>query len=332
MELHSQQDARPFLATDGGSVLEWWAGGGAFTLASAGALRINFRGVHVHPVSTRLRSLDGGWTGVPCNLSASALCCSDVGCVLPFAAPRVPESRETVGAGWDKLGCAGDANKGKVLVSLGVYDISACDVIDQGLDLLYTHGELYHRYTALPLWRYWACVGLAIVLVRALSYNVQGLWTHDATAEAARSQWPALASALALLALLLPFDGDSVYVTCADQTFFWCSVAYVGFYLLAHGRPAGPRPVYNVIVAALQILATRLYTSAETPYNLVLLGMLACRVWTKVLCPRLHGVGLVVDSLYLSLCVELAYSGTREALGGVRGVAFVAARLLGDEP
>ena len=308
-------------------MLEWWAGGGAFTLASAGAVRINFRGIHVHPPSTRLRSLGSGWTGVPCNASAGALCCSDVGCVLPWAAPRQPESRAAVGAGWDKLWCA-DA-KGKVLVSLGVYDISACDIIDEGLDLLYAQGELYHRYTSMPLWRYWACVGLAIVLVRALSYNVQGLWSPSA-ADATRPQWPALASALALLALLLPFDGDSVYVTCADQTFFWCSVAYVGYYLLAHGQ--GPAPVYNVIVAALQILATRLYTSAETPYNLLLLGMLACRVWTKALTPRLHGWGLVIDSLYLSLCVELAHSGTREVMVGVIGVAFVAARQLLDEP
>ena len=328
MTLHSLQDARPLLASGDAAILEWWAGGGAFTLASAGAVRINFRGIHVHPPSMRLRALGGAWTGVPCNVSASALCCSDVGCVLPWAAPRLPEARDAVEAGWDKLWCS-DA-KGKVLVSLGVYDISACDIIDEGLDLLYTQGELYHRYTAMPLWRYWACVGLAIVLVRALSYNVQGLWNSN-SADVTRPQWPALASALARLALLLPFDGDSVYVTCADQTFFWGSVAYVGYYLVAHGHSSGPRPVYNVIVAALQLLATRIYASAETPYNLVLLGMLACRVWTKVLTPRLHGGGLVVDSLYLSLCVELAYSGTREAMVGVIGVAFVAARLLRDE-
>ena len=75
----------------------------------------------------------------------------------------------------------------------------------------------------------------------------------------------------------------------------------------------------------------RFYTAAETPYNTVLVGMLASRGWTKMLLPALsenHGASLVLDSLYLSLCIELAFDGTREMLVGVLGVAFMAGQLL----
>ena len=340
MALYPVQDARPALAVpdaNGGWPIEWWGGGGAYALAGSEAVRVNFRGVRLYPPGTRLRGgLDdearSGWTGVQCNASAWALCCADVGCVLPWGPPRVPPRQGLVPAGWGGLWCGN--GMGKVLVSQEVYDISACDILDEGLDVVYSGHErrLWHRRTALPLWRYWACVGLAIVLVRALSYNVQGLWAHAGPTVAARpAQRPALLGALALLALLVPFDGwDQVLVTTADQTFYWCSVGYAGYYLLQHAPVAGrePPPVYSVLVAALQVLAVRLYTAAETPYNLVLMTMLACRAWTKALTPALHGLSLVLDALYLSLCVELAFDGSREAVVAVAGVAFVAARVL----
>jgi hypothetical protein len=319
--LYPIQDSRPALAT-GDAALEWWAGGGAFALASSAGVRVNFRGVHLYAPDVRIRAELRGWTRVPCNQSASALCCSDVGCVLPAAAPRMPEG--PVEAGWGGLGCAD--GKGKQLVSLGVYDISACDIMDEGLDVLYTaQGELYHRRTGMPLWRYWACVGLAIILVRGLSYNVQGLWTPGAAPP--RQQWVALAAALVLAALVVPFDDlDGVFVTLADQTFYWATVGYIGAYLVLQWRAS--QPVFNVIVAALQLLAMRLYTAAESPYNLVLIAMLASRVWVKVLSPQLHGGALVLDSLYLALCVELAFNDTLEAIVAVAGVAFVIGRLL----
>jgi hypothetical protein len=335
MPLYPLQDARPALASpdDNGAPIAWWDGGGAFALAGSEAVRVNFRGVRLYPPGTRMRDFNGSWTGVQCNASAWALCCADVGCVLPSGAPRMPARPGLVTAGRGGLRCAN--GQGKELVSLGVYDISACDILDEGLDVVYG-GEgrkLWHRRTALALWRYWVCVGLAIVLVRALSYNVQGLWA-PAASKRQQNQRPALLAVIALLTLLvLPLDGcwDCVFVTHADQTFYWCSVGYAGYYLLHH-LPAcaghEPPPVYIVLVAALQVLAMRLYTAAETPYNLVLMTMLACRAWTKALTPALHGLSLVLDALYLSLCVELAFDGTREALVAVAGVAFVAARLL----
>jgi hypothetical protein len=79
-------------------------------------------------------------------------------------------------------------------------------------------------------------------------------------------------SSLGVLALVL-VDWDWVYITKADQVFFWSAVSYVGFYLLMHLAPRvdamlrkassehartkaqAPyeQPVFNVIVGTLQV-------------------------------------------------------------------------------
>ena len=276
--LFSLQDTnRPGVASEG-QILAWWEGGPAFALASSGAVRVNFRGVYTYPPSAIVRELDAGglgWHGVQCNASAWALCSSDVGQVLPFSRPRMPERQESVTAdGWNDLGCA--KSDGKVLVSLGVYDISACDLFDEGLDLLYTPGKVYHRHDSLPPWKYWGLVVLAIVLVRFLSYNVQALWEPQAAER--HKQWPALLASVLVLVIVL-LDTDCLFVTSADQVFFWATVAYILVYLALRIRTCHQRPVYNVIVATLQLIACRFYAAAETPYNLVLIGFLASRGW-----------------------------------------------------
>jgi hypothetical protein len=234
----------------------------------------------------------------------------------------MPERRSLVQVdGWADLACADSA--AKLLTSKGVYDISACDILDHGLDLVYYHpSRVAHRHSETPLWKYWTMVILAIVLVRCLSYNVQGLWEAGQSDVGAgttrgREQWPALLASLVLLVLVL-IDGDAAFVTTADQLFFWSTAAYILAYLAIHGwerfkarmqsldrqeqqedmellveqdeggtdeEPPGDaqeryeRPVYNIIVATLQLVAMHFYSSAETPYNIVLLGMLACRGW-----------------------------------------------------
>jgi hypothetical protein len=75
--LYSLRDTRPGLSSDA-AALDWWEGGPAFALASAGAVRINFRGLYVYPAKSVLRDLDG-WHSASCNASAWALCAADVG-------------------------------------------------------------------------------------------------------------------------------------------------------------------------------------------------------------------------------------------------------------
>jgi len=267
-----------------GQPLNWWEGGPAFVLASARAVRANFRGLYAYPAKSNMRDLSRlGWHGVPCNASAWALCSSDVGQAFPAQSPRMPERGEQVSAdGWRDLGCS--KNSGKVLTSLGVYDISACDVIDEGLDVLYTQGRLFHRHNTLDVWEYWILVVLSIVLVRSFSYNIQLLWAEDR--QPIKPQWPALLASLVLI-LVVVLDGDSHFVSSGDQAFFWANVGYVGFYLGLHAynrwmcrnNKQEETPVYNIIMASLQLVVCRLYGAAETPFNLVLLGILSTRAW-----------------------------------------------------
>lgn len=97
----------------------------------------------------------------------------------------------------------------------------------------------------------------------------------------------ALAACAAAVIIVL-VDGDAHFLTAGDRLYHWFIVAYVAFYLLLHAgslKPSGSdvtateRPVYNVILATLQLVACRLYTAAETPYNLVLTGLIATRTW-----------------------------------------------------
>ena len=280
--LFSLQDtARPGLAiTPDTQMVAWWEGGPAFVLASAGAVRINFRAIYTYPPNTLLRDLNrSAWHGQACNTSAWALCASDVGQAMPHARPRTPENSQAVTAdGWKDLACSN--SHGKTLVSLGVYDISACDVFDEGVDLVYSQGMLFHRHNDLQIWEYWILVILAIILVRCLSHNIRHLWEPQAQAQENIRQWPAV-------------DGDSLFITSADQVFYWSTVSYILVYHAMHFAnrhlttylPSWLRqedlhyPVYNVIVASLQFIACRFYTAAETPYNLVLITILAVRAW-----------------------------------------------------
>lgn len=96
----------------------------------------------------------------------------------------------------------------------------------------------------------------------------------------------ALATCAAAVIIVL-VDGDAHFLTAGDRLYHWFTVAYVAFYLLLHAGTLKPgtdatateRPVYNVILATLQLVACRLYTAAETPYNLVLTGLIATRTW-----------------------------------------------------
>lgn len=295
--LYSLQDSgRPALSlTDGGQIISWWEGGPAFVLASAGAVRVNFRAVYTYPPNSILRDLNRtDWHSQPCNASAWALCATDVGQAMPSSQPRMPEnSLAVVADGWKDLACANSA--GKLLVSLGVYDISACDVFDEGLDVVYSQGMLFHRHNSLQTWEYWLLVALAIVLVRCLSHNIKKLWEPDA--QERHAQWPALLASFVALVIVL-VDGDALHITSADQVFYWSTAVYILVYLAIHlayrwlpqdWLPSSSSenwqqdgleyPVYNVIVATLQFIACRFYTAAETPYNLVLITILAIRVW-----------------------------------------------------
>jgi len=296
-------DARPHLVADS-LPLAWWDGGPAYLLASARGVRINFRGVF--PLRSHLRgSLEAvGWTKTMCNESAFALCSSDTGAAFPASSPRVADAPRRLPDGWRGLSCRQSAEK--VLVRALEYDISACDVLDEDLDVLYTNGTLYFRQADLPEWEHVASIVLCIVITRALSFNVQSLLNPAAPVQI---QAPGLV-ATAIILVFVGRDGDRPYVTVDDLVFFYVSVAFVGAYValytaeylarwgkraqaadpFAHRSPPlqeDTDPFFTLLIGGLQLAIMRFYRTVDSPYAAVLLGMLVARLWIKVRAIRL---------------------------------------------
>ncbi|MEI6789487.1 MAG: hypothetical protein WCL49_13500, partial [bacterium] len=142
-------DARPLLSS-AGATIHWPSGGAAFLLASSPVVRVNLRGVYTEPLGMRLRPLDRlGWARAPCNLSAFALCATEFGAVLPVSqGPLIADDPAGLPVDWRGLRCE-DA-RGTVVTHDAVYEPSACDVLDSGLDLVYSGGSVYFRDTHLP--------------------------------------------------------------------------------------------------------------------------------------------------------------------------------------
>lgn len=312
-------DARPWLVSSGARV-DWASGGGAFLLASSSSVRLNYRGVVTEARGARLRDLPAlGWAALHCNLSARGLCASDLGVAFPTApaAPRATDDADILPPDWQGLGCASAA--GRVVTHAPLYELSACDLLDQGADALYSGGVLYYRSSALSPWVYWALIVGAILLVRALARNVQarrGVGPADAT------QRTALAASLACI-LLVSHEGGALYSTEGDYVFYVATMAYCLGYLgyhtffwvrahalgmaLGEGAPPQP-PVFNLAAGVLQLIVSRLYTGAETPYNPIILLIVSTRALTKLRRPSAgHALTALADASYVALACDLGF-------------------------
>jgi len=292
-------EARPFLSSDGGN-LQWPSGGAAFLLSSTPLVRVNARGIFTEPKQAVLRGdlASAGWSSAPCNASAFALCTSASGHVFPLSRPVTGEGPHA----WSGLRC-GDA-EGKVLTSDAWYDVTACDVVDEGLDVVFSRHLVWWRRTSLPAASYAALLAAAAFIVRGLSVNLQAGRPTEPQA------W--LVAACAACAGVVLVDGDAVYVTESDQVFFWCTLLYCLAYSAYHayqlyGVPA-PRPVYNLAAGTLQLVACRLYAGSESPYNPAVLFIIGSRALTKLRSQDWSQVGTsILDAVYLSLMCELAF-------------------------
>jgi hypothetical protein len=312
-------DARPWLVSSGARV-DWASGGGALLLASSSSVRLNYRGVVTEARGARLRDLQAlGWAAAHCNLSARGLCASDLGVAFPTApaAPRATDDADILPPDWQALGCASAA--GRLVTHAPLYELSACDLLDQGADVLYSRGVLYYRNSALSPWVYWALVVGAILLVRALARNVQarrGQGPQDAT------QRVALGASLACI-LLVSHEGGALYSTEGDYVFYVATMLYCLGYLgyhtflwvqthalgMALGSDAPPQPpVFNLAAGVLQLVVSRLYTGAETPYNPIILLIVSTRALTKLRRPSAgHALTALADASYVALACDLGF-------------------------
>ena len=310
-EVFDLSDEVPWLVV-GGKRVSFSSGWDSFVVADSSCIRVNSRGVYAKPSHWRPRELSKSqWATIPCAPgSAGGLCHTGSGVVFPHTQPLYNAS-----ASWGGMRCSRPQD-GRLLNSAYGYDVSACDVLDDGGDAVFCGRSLSYARTGLVEGVYWALCLLAVYIVRSLSYLVV---TRLSSSDSHESFWVDFRTVLACFAVLplslIPL-GDSGFVTEEEVLFydFLCVYCVLYFILFAlHtilGKSSDP-PIYNLIAATLQIIACRLYLSAETPYNPVIVWAVATRAFTKLRSRAwgefVLGASTVADSCLLALMCVIAF-------------------------
>jgi hypothetical protein len=121
-----------------------------------------------------------------------------------------------------------------------------------------------------------------------------------------------VAACVAALPLTLIPDGDAVFVTEEERFFFLALCGYVAVYatlFVMGGRTGVDPPIYNLIAATLQVIASRLYTGAETPYNPILIWAVMTRALVKLRSgfELVTSTTVLIDSMLLALMCVLGF-------------------------
>lgn len=316
-EVFDLDDSVPFLRSRGQAV-SLNAGWDAFVVADSSCVRVNARGVYAKPSHWKPRKLSGIWSTKTCMPGASsALCETSNGAVFPDSVPRYNASKV-----WGGLRCS-RASDGRLMDPSYGYDISACDVLDGGGDVVLCGRSLGFSRTSMADWVYWTLCLLAVFIVRSLSYLVASRVRPGSLASEARpcDVWTVLAC-VAILILALAPEGDAGFVTIEETLFFGWTCLYVGCYIAVFvccqffGLAKSDPPIYNLIAASVQVITCRLYLGAETPYNPVIIWAIATRALVKLRAPLtedwlLNFVTTFIDSLSLTLISVLGFEHNR---------------------
>lgn len=305
--LYPIQDNVPIL-TSNNIPLTFTDGGPAFLLASNNMIRFNYRTIRV-TTQALLRNdmIPIGWSKYSCNISKYGLCQTPLGVLFPIQTPLF--GPDITG---HHLRCKDSSSK--ALVNYSVYDISACDVIQNELEVVYVPGYAYIKHTTLVWWKYWIMVLASILVVRAVSLNIISKLQHTKDAY----QYTTIL-VISLVWILIITEGDSVYITENDLFFFWMNIIYIMGYLAFHAyhswyklfvNPKYVEPrVFNLAAALLQAVLMRLYGSTETPYTMVIVGVICTRIWEKESQQRvMHIITGMIDTLYMSLLLYMGYT------------------------
>lgn len=322
-ELFDLDDAVPWLRT-GGSEIAFDAGWDAFVVVDSSCVRVNARGVQAKPSHWTPRTagaLGGPWSSRACMPGAGGgLCETGTGVVFP-ARSRGSPPLYNAGSAWGGLACS-RASDGRWLDPEYGYDVSACDVLDAGGDVAFCGRTLFFGRSALPDASYWAMCLISVFVVRSLSYLVVRKVSDSSPPDRApgKTVWGdalTMAACLAVLPLALAPDGDAWFVTEEESFFFVVACAYMGVYaalfaIYAWAEGDGDPPVYNLIAATLQVVASRLYLSAETPYNPVILWAIGTRALVKLRSAKIArlrvALSALADSILLSLMCVLGFA------------------------
>jgi hypothetical protein len=316
-EVFNLDDSVPFVMSNGVPV-RWTHGWDALTVADSACVRVSSRGVFAKPSHWTPRALSGlGWGRADCVPGEpGVLCTTHGGAVFPTAHRPVYNAS----AAWHGLECTREADGRLLDPGRLLYDVSACDVLDAGGDAVVCGRSAWTRHTGVADWVYWALCLLAVLIVRALSYLVvRRLAPHaEQTPEhpmLADSDALTVGACVAALPLVLIPEGDAEFVTEEERFFFLFLCGYVLVYTLLFAQYArqlnaqGGPPIYNLIAATLQLVASRLYSGVETPYNPILIWAIATRALVKLRAgfDPVASTTVLLDSLLLALMCALGF-------------------------
>ena len=301
-----------------------------------------------------------GWKAKQCEPTSGSLCAHGNWTVFPVE-PSVPSYNPMYTLnGEDWIGCTRE-NDGRVLeAGLNTYDMSSCDVLDGGWDVLLVDHTLAFKNTAVDTWIYWTLCLLVIYIVRSLSYLVV-LRLHPAEDQKAcgargkamnavkmKGAWggvPAVdvwtrstnartagACLLTWVLCVLPV-WNTVYVTVEEQLFFLGVSMYVLFYAIMWYMSTHTEdpPLYNMVVATVLLAVTRLYTGAETLYTPVLMWAVGTRTLMKLrntYWSRIVATTVMLDSFLLSLLAVLGFEYSHLYLILIGALALIASDVL----
>ena len=320
--IYQFDDARPSLST-GGQIIQWHSGAASQLILSSLLVRAHPRGLMFRSQAWHLRDLSGlGWSPDGCVPSPHGLCQTEGSVIFPSdQAPLVGQDRSDV--------CP-SASTGRVITNTTRYDASACDVIDARWDFFYAESTIWKSYTELPEWIYWTACVLVVYLVRCLSKYVLASLGKAGNDSAKQRPDPVLClCACAACTILIVSQGDSCFVTTEDLLFYRFNVLYILAYAALYVGVRAARfvrisaahdpPFYNLLAGVLQLVATRLYVGAETPYNPPLVFVVAVRALVK----SRRGVDLLrcatlgLDSFMLALMCSLGFAPDRRYLAAL---------------
>ncbi len=335
MTIFSLDDSRPFLSYSN-NIIMWESGGISARLSSSKLLRIHSRGVVFSPLDWKMRNLkihDSWRYQSNCVPSHEGLCKIWNDSVVYFPTKRQPYVNELM---WD-IRCKAINQKStmRILTTQNIYEPSACDVLDAGYDFVYSGGDIFYRDSSIESWVYWAICILIIFLVRCLSKYILVSLSYDSRGPSVKKDVPnSLICFIASIAtiFLTIRDGDAMFVTEEDLTFYWFCFAYTIFYalifLLSRITKLYPwfwpfsyslkdPPFYNLLSGVLQLTACRFYFGVLTPYNPPIIAVLSIRALVKsrrkvpdMVCAST----LLFDSFMISMLCVLGFYDSREFL------------------
>lgn len=321
-KIYSLEDSKPYLMNEG-KTIGFHEGGAAFLIASSDGFRIGYRGMRVvQEGDVRETVLHEGWNFWHCNVSAFSLCESVLGHVFPLS------DVIRVGNDTESFACKDSSGK-SITAEKKVYDFSACDVIAESYDIVYVNSHLgvYVRKCGLPLGIYWVLIVICIYLVRHMSISVlEKVQESGSTSKhSTDSHYVTLAVVTACIICLCVVD-SAVFIFEHDYVFWVLSMAYAWAYLVFHicftfyfecfeGTLHGQPRIFNLAMVCIQLIITRLYGGAETPYTAVCVGVLGMRLWDKMLSTKFYNsITGLIDSLYISVLITWGYTDDYEFL------------------